>query len=406
MTTQQEASDDRFDDPTVATPTSNPLVTALTSVVLPGAIVVLGLFCAGVMIVSKPAAERSQPAAMIAEVTVRPVEATTRNASIQGTGQVRAAQSVRLTPQIQGSIVSVAPGLAPGSRFAKGDVLASIDARDYRAAVAAQEQAVAQAELNLATEISRGELAKKEWLVLGKQGQAGDLTLRLPHLHAAEKGLEAAQAALEQARANLARTQIRAPFNGILTEESLEVGQLVGPNVPVATINGTDAFWVDVSMPVEKLDGISFPNGEQPGSAVEVVQKLGAGKEVIREGRVLQLGGQLDPQSRTATVLVEIPDPFAISGLPMLPGASVTVGIDGKAMQDTWEIEREFVDQGTFVWMVDREGALRRRTIEVAWRTPTSVIVSGGIEDGDRLVVSPLILPVDGQTVTARGEEG
>lgn len=382
------------------------LAKVLSTVVVPGLILVFGVFCMGLMVATRSGPERTTPEAAEQRVVARPIQATTRTASIQGTGAVSAARQVRLTAQVQGRITSIASDLTPGRRFRQGEVLATIDPRDYRAAVAAQEQAVAQAELQLATERNRAALAKKEWELLGKKGEASPLTLRIPHVHAAEKALSAAEASLDQAKANLSRTRITAPFNGIVTDEALEVGQLVGPTSPVGTLVGTDAFWVEVSMPVEKLDGITFPEAGERGSAVEVVQKLGAGREVRRQGYVKQLGGQLDPQSRTATVLVEVPDPYDVPGLPMLPNAHVSVSIDGKALQDTWEVPRSLLEEGSYVWIVDQESSLRRRELTIGWRTPETIIATGGLQAGDQLVTENLPLPVEGAVVTVEREEG
>ncbi|MEZ4316093.1 MAG: efflux RND transporter periplasmic adaptor subunit [Myxococcota bacterium] len=377
-----------------------PFVWLVTRIAVPMVVVVGGFVCMGVMFSLKPRAERSAPEASVPEVSVVALQSRTLPATIESSGVVVAAQQVRLTAEVQGKVVSQSDKLIPGGRFKKGEVLVQLDARDYRAGVAAQERAVKQAELELALERNRSSVSKREWELLGDKAKVdADLALRKPHLATAEQAYAAAVASLEQANANLGRTRVTAPFDAIVLEESVDVGQVVGPASAVATLVGTEAFWVQVSLPFEKLSGIDIPGitGEA-SSPVHIVQALGQ-DAIVREGRVIQLMGQLDPQTRTAQVLVEIPDPLVGDGLPLLPGAWVDVSIEGKTLSDTWEVPRTALEKGQYAWVVDPENTLRKRTVTVGWRTPETVVVTDGLEAGDRLVVSPLTLPVDGQLV-------
>ncbi|MCB9676058.1 MAG: efflux RND transporter periplasmic adaptor subunit [Alphaproteobacteria bacterium] len=384
-----------------------PLTWLLTRIFVPGAVVVGGVVCMGFLFAMRPHAERTAVEAAVPEVSVATLEARALPANIEGSGVVVPAKQVRLAAEVQGKVVTQSDKLVPGGRFRKGDLLVQLDSRDYRAAVEAQERAVKQAELELALERNRGEVARREWELLGDKAKVdADLALRKPHLATAEAAHEAALAALEQAQANLGRTRVTAPFDAMVIEEAVDPGQIVGPASPVATLVGTEAFWVQVSLPVEKLSGIDVPGiTADAGSTASIVQKLGP-DAIVREGKVLQLMGQLDPQTRTAQLLVEIPDPLVGEGLPLLPGAWVDVAITGKSLENTWEIPRTALEKGEYAWVVDPEDTLRRRNVTVGWRTPESVIVTGGIEPGDRLVTSPLALPIDGQLVKPIEEAG
>lgn len=404
-----------MNDDTETTPAPAPawrslIGTILTGVVLPLMVVGGGVLCAGVLIASRPSAVRELPPASVAAVQVAPLVARALPASITATGAVTPARQVRLTAEVSGRIVEQSPNLIPGGRFRKGEVLARIDARDYRVAVAQQERAVQQAELDLELERNRGTVAEREWTLLGDaQRTDTSLALRKPQLRTAERALEAARAGLDQAKHNVERATLVAPFDAVVIEEAVDVGQVVGPATPVATLVGTGELWVQVSVPVEKLVGIDVPGyGADEGSPARVSQALGLGQSVTRDGRVKQLMGQLDPQTRTAQLLVEVRDPYGQDGLPLLPGAWVEVGIQGRELADTWEVPRTALEEGAYVWVVDPENALRRRTVTIGWRTSETVIVTQGFEDGDRLVTSPLTLPMDGAPVRVltAGEAG
>lgn len=388
---------------TEETPVRRPsaVVRFLTTVVIPVGVLGLAVMCAGSMIAMKPRSNREAPEAVRLRVQVADLEVKTQPAAISSSGTVTGAQQVRLTPEVAGKVVRMSPKLVPGGRFAKGEVLAQLDTRNYDAAVAQAQQAVAQAELNLALERNRAEVAVREWKMLGNPNQQdASLAKREPHVVAAEMQLEAARAGLRQAQANLERTRITAPFDGLVTEENAEVGQVLQPGGQVVTLVGTEAFWVQLALPLEKLDGMAFADLDGRGSPAVVTQRLGAGKAVQREGFVKQLMGTLDPQTRTAQVLVEIPEPFSVDGLPLLPGAYVDVAVEGKALSDTWEVPRSVLEDSEFVWVVDTESALRKRRVQIGWRTDETVVVTQGFQPGDRLVTSPLALPIEGQVVT------
>ena len=86
---------------------------------------------------------------------------------------------------------------------------------------------------------------------------------------------------------------IRAPFNGLILDESVEVGQLVGQQ-PVVTMVGTDQYWVTVSVPLDRLATLAIAE-DGTGSRANVQLRLPNESVIEYEGRVLRLRGQLDP---------------------------------------------------------------------------------------------------------------
>jgi RND family efflux transporter MFP subunit len=261
---------------------------------------------------------------------------------------------------------------------------------------------VEQAELALQQEVERKVIAEKELKLLGKDKNTTVSTLatRTPQLNVARQNTQAAESGLAKAKLNLSRTVLRAPFNALVMEKNVDKGQLVGPSTSVATLIGTDELWVDVSVNVEQLPRIQIPGvNSEAGSRAIVVHQIGPNTRVEREGRVLQLQGELDPQNRTAQLLVSIPKPFDGPGLPLLSGAFVTVEIDGQAVHEGFSLPREALRDGHFVWAVDKGDRLRKRQVEVVWRDRERVVVTTGVAEGETIVTSPLVDPLDGMAV-------
>jgi len=382
----------------------------LLQIVVAACLVLASGACVGGMVLLRPKAERVTPPPRVAIVDIMVVQSADLVARVTATGTVQAAQQVQLMPQVSGRIVDQSSEVLPGGRLKKGEVLVRLDARDYQLVVRQQESLVEQAELNLQLEMGRQAIAAREWELLGegRSAEEAPLALRRPQLANAERAVEAARSGLSQAELALERTVLRAPFNAMITVENVDLGQVVGPLNVVATLVGTDAFWIQVSVPVEDLAHIEIPgiDGEE-GSRARVVQHL-RGEDIVREGRVLRLAGALDPQTRTAQVLIEVAHPLdpADGGLPLLPGAYVDVEIAGRTLPNSVEVPRQALYGGHDVWVVTEEDTLTRRAVEIAWRHQDAVILDGGLVTGDRVVVSPLSLPIDGMLVRIRSTDG
>lgn len=311
------------------------------AVMIPAGICLVGVAFAGVMIGTRPQAERTASEDLGLPVVTVPSAPRTERLVVRAHGQVLPARQVALMPEVTGRVVAMNPNLVPGGRVAAGEQLLRIDARDYRAALQQQAAQVQSSEVSLSQEESRRVIAQREWALLGQErGGATDtgreLALREPQTRAAQASVQAAQAGLRRARTNLARTTVTAPFDAFVQAEAVDIGQLVGPSSQLATLVGTDHFWVRVSIPVEELAWIRFPDESgAEGSAARVVQRVGEQSEIVRTGRVIRLYGDLDPVGRMARVLVEVDDPLGLqaaapergdpSSLPMLLGAFVDV---------------------------------------------------------------------------------
>lgn len=376
--------------------------------VAPLLILAVGAVVAKGLMSRKTSAEMKPPEALIAAVEYVTVEAGSPAAQVQVTGTVEGDRQVGLSALVAGEVVSTSDSLVPGGRFRKGQTLLRVDPRDYEVAVAQERSRVQQATVELSLEEQRGSTAEREWALLGggKDAAESPLALRGPQLETAKQGLEAARSGLKRAQLNLERTTLDAPFNAMVLTESVEVGQLLSPGAAIVTLVGTDRFRVKVSVPVDQLRHIDIPGiGGTAASRARVIQDVG-GDPIEREGHVLQLAGQLDPQTRTADLYVAIDRPLEGDGLPLLPGAFVRVHIEGKQIEGAIAVPRDAIVDGDAVWAVTADDTLVRRPISIGWQDGESAFVLGGLDAGERVVVTPPSLPVEGATVRPLPLEG
>lgn len=385
----------------------------VAKVLVPLAIVAGGGATAAVMIKSAQSADPAPPAVEPPLVEVVSLSYAPGKPIVTGTGVVEPARQVSVSPEVAGRVKSISPSLVVGGRFEQGEVMARIDDRDYRIAIRQQRNQVKQAQLELEVEEGRSNVAQREWKLLSDGGTAldgelGRLARREPYQEAAKMGVDAARSGLERARLDLSRTVIKAPFNATVIDESVEVGQVVSSNGPLATLVGTDEIWIRVSVPVESLRLIDVPSlGASCGSKARVTQVLGDGESAEWTGEVIRLVNELDPESRTAQLLVSVPDPFdpEPGGLPLLPGAFVNVQIDGPALADVIRVPRVALVDGSSVWVVGAEDRIDKRSLAVSWGDDDSVYVTSGLEAKDRVVTGGLSLPLEGMEVRPRPGE-
>ncbi len=396
----------------------------VTKAVFPILILIAAIASTAVMMAHRITPDRLEVGEQVVPVEVTEIRHTTEEVVVSAKGTVTAAQQVQLRPEVGGRIVELSPSLAPGGRFAAGEVLVAIDERDYRVARVARREAVARARLALRQERARQAVAEQEWKLLEDSIPADeanrDLALRLPQIAQAEAAVAAAESALAKAELDLERCTVTAPFNAVVLREQVDLGQLVNPQTEIATLAGTDAYWVQASLPMEHLEWIEIPGRRgRRGSAVTVVHRAGA-VEIRREGRVERLLGDVDPAGRMARLLIVVDDPLNLkdrhptSNLPLLIGSYVTVEIRGRTIDQAVVIPRRALREvhgdgangaREGIWIMDGDDRLATRVAEVVWRTEETVIVSNGrpggaptqrIADGERLITSNIPTPIEG----------
>ncbi len=343
-------------------------------------------------------------------VQVEVAEAAVRGASVKAVGRVRAARELALTPEVQGRVEELHPGLVVGGLLKADAVALRVDPRAFRMAVAQQEASVAAARVDLQLESGRRVVAEREWSLLEgelKPTEDGkELALRKPQEKLAQVRVAASQAALARARLDVERLELKVPFNAMVREEQVEVGSFVGPQASVARIVGTDHFWVEVAVPLEALPRIGAPAPGQDASGTPVTVRL-AGESAggTWQGKVLRVLGDLDPIGAQARVLVEIPDPLGLASgaRPLLLNAFVEVTFEGGAAEPAADalvavtrIPRKALREGDKVWVLAPDDTLTIRAVEVVLREADHVLVGEGLKAGERVIVSRLAAPLPG----------
>jgi RND family efflux transporter MFP subunit len=376
-------------------------------------VLILGIIGSGVGIYyylkateSYPEKKKKGQIAMVVATVAAP-ESKDR-VSVTAMGTVVPARSVTVFPEVTGKIIYQNPGLVPGGRFKKGEALVRIDPRDYDFALKQQQARVVQAKAELAREKGLKSVAEREWKMIRDEVQPTaegmKLALREIQMENAHAMVASAESGVDQAQLRRNRTLLTAPFNALVTEEFVDVGQVVSNASRIATLVDSDKFWVRVSVPLDRLSWIAIPgiNASQ-GSLVKIVQQAGPDFKVERQGQVVKLLGDLDPRGKMARLIVEVDNPMNTSGsngssMPLLLGAYVTVHIEGPNVEGVLQLPRQALRDKNQVW-VKSDKQLSIRQVEVVWTKNETVFVRGDLQPGDQVITSRIAVPVKGMKI-------
>jgi RND family efflux transporter MFP subunit len=337
-----------------------------------------------------------------------PLAPQTRSVAVSASGSVVPSRKVVIKPQVTGQVIWQSESITIGGHVKAGDELIRIDPKDYELALAEVQSNFEQARFEREVESGRQVIAKREWIELQSDLDMEEvnksLVLREPHLRRAEALMEKARNDIEIAELQLSRTVITAPFNAMVIEESVEVGQLLNPGSDICELVGTDEFWIQVTLPFSKLKWVQFPEEGRPGAAAQVILDMGDGESVVWKGRIIRLLSDLDPLGRMARLVVSVMDPLdlrrrSVSKLPLLLGCFVKVKIEAGELEDTLTIPRAALREGNRIWVVGDDHVLKILQATVLWRETETVLISNNLEKGDLLIVSDLRAALPGMKV-------
>jgi RND family efflux transporter MFP subunit len=379
-------------------------------------LVPLGLIAAGVlgmvlMLATPPRLETHEhqpPPPLVRTLEVLP---RSLDLAVRTHGNVEPRSESDLVPEVSGPVVWVSPALATGGFFEAGDALLRIDPADSRLAVERAGAALARAESQRA--LAAKELERLRGLASRNVASAAQLDDAANADRVAEAALREARAALESARRDLARTEIRAPYTGRVRSESVDVGQFVSRGTPVAHLYAIDYAEIRLPVPDQDIAHLELPayyRGDQGvrGPEVTLSAEL-AGLRRTWKGYVVRSEGEIDPHTRMVRLVARVDDPYArqeAGRTPLPMGLFVDAEIAGRRVDGAVVLPRAALRDAAHVLVLDPDNRLHFREVRVLRATQDEIVVGGGLAAGERVCISPLETVVDGMQVRIASESG
>lgn len=329
---------------------------------------------------------------------------------IQSQGTVKPKLETSLISEVNGRIVKVSDNFIEGGFFNEGDLLVQVEPFDYASALKAAEASLAGAQAALEEEKARGKVAEEEWRSF-TSGLVPDLGLRRPQLASSLANVKSAEAELENARRNLGRTEIRAPYSGMVKSRSANLGQFISRGTNLGVIYGTDVAEVRLALTDNDLAFIDLPNRLTDSDATTNPQvdltAIVAGKPQQWLANVVRTEGVFDERSRVIYAVARIDDPYQrkqSDASPLRFGRFVQAEIHGMDSSEVVILPRHLVLSGNRVLVVDTESQLQLREVQLERTDDRAVYVIAGFTAGDRLITSAITNPVAGTVVRVAGD--
>jgi RND family efflux transporter MFP subunit len=262
---------------------------------------------------------------------------------------------------------------------------------------AAVKQAEASQELARVTWQRNGTLVRQGW-VTQQQGDTDRLTLQAQQaaVDAAKQLAAAQEGLLSVLRQQKSYQSVVAPFDGIVTQRNINIGDLVQADAASGTfmfsVMQSDVIRTQVYVPQDQAFGL------KPG--VEAVIRVPEIPNRTFAGKVTRIANALQPGTRTLLTEIDIPNPDGA----LSPGIYCTVELHIPQTTPTLLVPSEAIifNRNGLQVAVMEDGVARIRTISVARDLGTQVEVRDGIKPGDRVVLNPPVDLADGSKIQTR----
>jgi len=337
-------------------------------------------------------------------VKTQVLNATEVTLSVESQGTVRARTQTTLISEVSGTVLEVSDQFIVGGTFKKGDVLMRLDPVDHEVGLQRAKAQLISRNALLQLEKARAVQAKKEWEMTGRpESEAPLLALRQPYLAEAEANILQAQAEVKQAQTKLQRATIRAPYAGMVSVKSVDVGQYVTTG---SRLGETFALeFVEVRLPLTAKDLSQM----EPRS----FQNMNSGNKVVLSGSVngrsadwsaviVRSEGVVNELNRSQYLVARVSDPYGLNqplltSVPsLLVGTFVTAKLPGKTLKGVFKVPRSALLQGSRVAVVDEMQKLQINAVEVVFNDEGYYYISEGLKDDVEVIVSAIGTPIEG----------
>lgn len=352
--------------------------------------------------------ENGQTAVLVETI---PAQARSLNFIVQSQGTVRPRTQTNLVAQVSGIVVSVSNSFVAGGFFHAGEMLLEIDPSDYQTALKRAEASLASRKAKLAEEKSRSEQALKDWRNLGRAGDPPDLVMRKPQLADAMANVLAAEADIDKARRDLQRTKISVPYDGLLRERKVDIGQYVTPGTQLGVSFAVDTAEIRLPLAADELAFIDLPASTDTQTEdypeVSLSAEIG-GVTQTWEARLIRTEGVLDESSRVLYAVASVVDPYGFLGQSpqdeLRMGTFVRAAINGRYVDNVVVLPRYVLRNDNTVLVANSERELEVREVSVARAEARQVYITDGVSNGELVVTTTLDAPIPGTRLLLRGE--
>lgn len=372
------------------------------------AIVSAGVGLAVLLVKTGPEAAKAETVEAITGVEIIEVAIEEVPVLLTTQGSVEADRVTVLSSEVGGRVIEVAPGFDAGRYFAADELLLRIDPADYQAAVAAAEATVAAAGEQLALEQARAVQGRRDWERLGRGGEPDELVLRVPQLERARSSLASAEAALERARRDLERTELRAPYACRVRRKNVDLGAVVAPGSVLGEVTSSDDLEVRLPLSLKDYGFLETDASGRPAGEVSLRAEVG-GDWIEWRGRIVRSENEVDRKTLSIYVVAEIgPNESAPAGFKLPPvGLFVRAAVAGRSLERVVALPRSAIRERERetgrVFVVEPGDVLGIREVRIRRSDRETAFIDQGLKAGERVVMTKIDAPIVGMKLEVLG---
>lgn len=348
-------------------------------------------------------AQTGEPALPVRTITVQPEDITV---NISGLGEIRSRTNLVLSSEVAGRIIHVHPHLHVGETIAQGETLLAIDARDYQnnLANARQRLDILQKDRQLAAkEFKRvSELYQKN-----KVGSQATVDQSERTLYSLANQISQVEHSLEQAKLQVERCTIKAPFTGRITEKNVADNEYVTPGKHLLTLIDDSDLEIQVALDSrEATRWLNFTANNSTASPANWFAPLAKEKIQVRwsENEKIHAQGRLDrivtyDQKTRTVVLAILLEKQPANTIPLVAGMFCRVDIPGRTLSNVITLPRHAVSFDNTIFLVN-DNRLQRRPVKVLRREQDRALIGGGLARGEIVITTRLENPIENSLLT------
>ena len=368
--------------------------------IIPVFILGIFLFLAATLMATAPVLEPSSIEKIATTVRVVKIQPKSVQLKVNSQGSVMPSTESQLIPEVSGKVSWMSPNLVAGGYFNDQEILIRVDDTDYKTKLDRAQANLTRAEAE--QQHNEFEYRRMQSLVKRNLVSRSQLENALRAFRVAEASLQDATANFNQAEQDLSRTQIKAPFAGLVRAENVDIGQFVSRGNPIATIYAGNQ--AEVRLPIEdrQLAFLNIPvsiRGEIPKEFQPEVTLTAqyAGQTLAWKGTIVRSEAEIDVSSRMVQLVARVES--SSNPVPLSIGLFVSAEIEGLAANNIVVLPREALRNDNQVLIVDKENRLRFRKIDTLRLYQDDLLIKSGLEAGERVCVSPIQTVIEGMKV-------
>ncbi|MDR0444777.1 MAG: efflux RND transporter periplasmic adaptor subunit [Puniceicoccales bacterium] len=329
-------------------------------------------------------------------VPVKSVIATSQEVPLylEALGHVRASEEVQVVPQVSGEIMAI--HFTQGAIVQKGDLLFSLDARLYEAAVEKAEADLAKASSQLKVDEAQYERSKA--LVPESYISSQEFELQAAHVEQGRANVRLAQSQLSAALVNLEHCSLKAPIAGMTGKYEIDVGNVVsvGSGRPLVSLKKLDPIYVDFSISENQFPLLKQHFDMQEGVPVSV-QSL-SNPSCSLEGRLRFIQNYIDKATGNLPLRAEVSNPQH----ELWPGEAVSVKILLRTLKEAVLVPESCVklgQQGHYLFVIKEDHTVELRGVQKGQRHGDFIVILQGVVAGEQVVKSGQMMLAPGAPV-------